>query len=210
MSRIRRAPIKTSSGVSLGPGQAFFGVLAYLYASSFDPLAHALAAAERGDGDPLVEAADGYMAPNQPTAFGSYLAISCLDTKKPTDRATIEATYRQVLKVAPRLGAFIALDFSCLAWPADHAPLPPTKGVGLPPIVVLGSTVDPATPYAEAAKLADALGSGVVLTRVGIGHTALGGGLNDCLKGAVERYLVDLVPPPVGTTCPDGPITFSK
>ena len=209
MAGVRQAPIKTSGRVPLGPAEAWNGILGFLY-GPFNPLAHALADAEHGDGDALLKEAGGDVAPDLPNSWGAGLAIGCLDRPWPANAAAVEASYQAELKAAPRVGASIVLDFGCLDWPVPYVPLPPTKGVGLPPIVVLGSTGDPATPYAETARLAAALGSGVVLTRVGIGHSALDGGLNDCLVQAVQHYLVDLVPPRAGTTCPDGPIVFTK
>ena len=70
---------------------------------------------------------------------------------------------------------------------------------GAPPIVVIGTTADPATPYAWAVSLAKELESGVLITRQGDGHT--GYGVNTCVRRAVDAYLLDLTAPKDGLTC---------
>ena len=71
--------------------------------------------------------------------------------------------------------------------------------MGAPPILVTGTTGDPATPYIWAQALAKELSKGVLLTRVGEGHT--GYLFSSCVRQHVGTYLVDLTPPPVGTSC---------
>lgn len=74
----------------------------------------------------------------------------------------------------------------------------PAKGAA--PIVVIGTTRDPATPYESAVELADQLESGVLLTREGDGHTAYSSG-NQCITKAVDAYLVKGTVPEDGTIC---------
>ena len=71
---------------------------------------------------------------------------------------------------------------------------------GAPPIVVVGTTNDPATPYAWAQSLAQQLESGHLLTYEGAGHTAYGRG-SSCIDNAVNDYVVKLTVPPAGTQC---------
>ena len=59
---------------------------------------------------------------------------------------------------------------------------------------MIGTTGDPATPYAWAVKLAADLASGVLLTRIGEGHTAYGG-KSACIDAAVDAYLISLIVP---------------
>jgi hypothetical protein len=70
---------------------------------------------------------------------------------------------------------------------------------GAPPIVVVGSTGDPVTPYAWARSLAHQLDRGVLLTRTGYGHTAYG--FSSCVRTDVDRYLLTRQPPAAATTC---------
>jgi hypothetical protein len=91
-------------------------------------------------------------------------------------------------------------EVSCSVWPipasgkggAIHAP-------GAPPIVVVGSTGDPITPYQWSQALASELQSGVLLTRVGDGHT--GYRSSSCIRNAVDSYLMSLTVPAAGTRC---------
>jgi hypothetical protein len=66
-------------------------------------------------------------------------------------------------------------------------------------VLVVGTTDDPATPFSAAQHVAAQLAQGVLLTRRGTGHVASFS--SGCVRSAVERYLVDLVPPAPGTVC---------
>jgi hypothetical protein len=74
-------------------------------------------------------------------------------------------------------------------------------GAGAPPIVAIGTTGDPATPYAWSVSMAARLKSAVLLTYFGEGHTIYGG--NHCVNDAVNEYLITLRPPPPATACGD-------
>ena len=65
--------------------------------------------------------------------------------------------------------------------------------------MVVGTTGDPATPYAWAKALADELESGVLVTREGEGHTAYLA--SSCVQRAVDEYLLGLTAPKAGLTC---------
>ena len=103
--------------------------------------------------------------------------------------------------VAPHFAQLIAYnDLPCAFWPvpAERTPKAAT-GTGAPPIVVIGSTLDPATPYPWAVALSKELASGVLVTRVGEGHT--GYRSSACVQAAVDAYLLDLKVPKDGLTC---------
>jgi hypothetical protein len=78
----------------------------------------------------------------------------------------------------------------------------PPLASGAPPIVVIGTTGDPATPYKWAKAMAKQIDSAVLLTREGEGHTAYGS--SQCINDAVNTYLLDLTVPAKGTSCPSG------
>ena len=91
-------------------------------------------------------------------------------------------------------------DLPCAFWPVPAERTPkPASAPGAPPIVVVGSTGDPATPYAWAVALSKQLESGVLVTRQGEGHT--GYEFSACVKAAVDTYLLDLTAPKAGLTC---------
>ena len=90
--------------------------------------------------------------------------------------------------------------FSCEDWQPVRHVLPPPSAAGSPPILVVGTTHDPATPYSGAQHLAAALTTGVLLTWEGQGHTAYL--KSECIDTAVDAFLVSQKVPAVGTTCP--------
>ena len=71
---------------------------------------------------------------------------------------------------------------------------------GAPPILLVGGTNDPATPYAWAEAVHTQLEGSVLLTRNGNGHGSYGTSL--CATLAEIRYLNDLTIPSDGTVCP--------
>jgi hypothetical protein len=75
----------------------------------------------------------------------------------------------------------------------------PVAAPGSPPILVVGTTNDPATPYAWAVNVAHELSHGVLLTRDGDDHVAYF--YSPCLRDYVQAYLVSGVTPAPGTTC---------
>ena len=199
---------RSTSGSALDAGQAAWGVVNWLYGSDFAGLAAALASAERGDGSSLQSSAAAYWAVGP---IGTYEATWCLDVSHPTTAAAIAAALPDVRRAAPRFGPLMALFdlYGCLAWPVPAQPIagsaPPA---GLPPILVVAGTHDPVTPPWDAAPLAKALGTGVVLTRDGIGHISGAASTNACLRDALTAYLVTLTVPPAGTVCTDPPVSF--
>ncbi|QHC21016.1 alpha/beta fold hydrolase [Streptomyces sp. GS7] len=128
-------------------------------------------------------------------------AVNCVDTPHPRD----PQAYWDVLDRAHResgvYGASNVLsELTCRNWPSG--PLTPhrVKADGLPPVLVVGTTGDAATPYDNARSLAAQLPGGMLLTYEGMGHTAYGRS-NRCVTDAVDGYLVDLKPVRPGATC---------
>jgi hypothetical protein len=74
----------------------------------------------------------------------------------------------------------------------------PITASGAPPILLVGGTNDPATPYAWAQSVNKQLAGSVLLTRVGSGHTS---GDNPCASAAEDAYLINLTLPAVGAVC---------
>jgi hypothetical protein len=89
----------------------------------------------------------------------------------------------------------------CAYWPVPSTPQVRLRGAGAPPILVVGTTRDPATPFRWAQALAHDLASGVLLGWNGDGHTAYMVS-SSCVNSAVDKYLISLVVPRNGTICP--------
>ncbi|CAM5573114.1 Alpha/beta hydrolase OS=Streptomyces cyaneofuscatus OX=66883 GN=G3I52_23225 PE=3 SV=1 [Streptomyces cyaneofuscatus] len=91
----------------------------------------------------------------------------------------------------------------CTGWPVAGAWVTPdVSAPGSAPILVIGNTGDPATPYAGAKAMVDKLGKGVgvELTYKGEGHGAYNS-KNTCVQGAVDGYLLNGTVPKSGTVC---------
>lgn len=202
---LRAHPLAVRSR-SLGPGEFSYGVGYAMYSRSLWPdLAVALTAAEGGDGAGLLALSDSYTS-RSPSghyddATDANYAVNCLDHVGPrTEQGWYDAA-AAVRAAAPRLGEAIVYNtLPCAYWPVPARPTFPVRAAGAPPILLVGTTHDPATPYAWAQSTAKQLASSVLLTHEGDGHTAYGPGVG-CVVQAADRYLVDLVPPAAGTRC---------
>jgi len=205
LARVRRAPLPASGGRQVGPAELYIATYGTLYARSFWPsLAGGLAAAERRDGGPLRAAYEAYMGTRDP-AFDADAsqAINCLDHPVPTDLGAYPVRAATAGQSAPVFGPLLAWSVvGCAVWPvpesAKRTPAP-THAAGSPPILVVGTTQDPATPYAWARSLAGELDHGVLLTRQGADHVAIF--YSGCARAIYESYLVSLRAPAAGTVC---------
>lgn len=199
-------PVPGQDGRELTQGLATFGIAAGLYDQRYWPrLRRALRMAIDDDGSGLVQLADS-LAGRQPD--GSYTnmteantAISCVDESLPDDVSAYAQFAGRAEEQSPHFGGYIAWSaLPCAFWPVSAADDVAIDGSGAPPILVIGTTQDPATPYAWAEGLAGQLDSGRLLTREGYGHTAFGQG-NSCIDRAVRRYLIETDAPEPGTVC---------
>ncbi|TDC43052.1 alpha/beta hydrolase [Actinomadura sp. KC345] len=188
---------------------AVTGIARSLYVKEYWPiLRQALTQAmENSDGTALLTLADE-MVEREPD--GSYsnqtdanMAINCVDKPAPPDLATYGKAAAEAEKAAPRFGPFVVWGgLPCVYWPAQTEQQPkPLAAKGADPILVIGTTRDPATPYKWSENLADQLSSGVLLTFDGDGHTAYLQG-DPCITKAADDYLITAEPPKDGTTCP--------
>jgi pimeloyl-ACP methyl ester carboxylesterase len=121
----------------------------------------------------------------------SNMAINCVDRESPTSVAGCDAAAKRAAAASPHFGVDILYSsLPCAYWhvpPVEHAH--PVSAAGAPPILVVGTTHDPATPYVDAQALAAQLGpAGRLVTLAGDGHTAYLRG-NDCIAGLLNSYL---------------------
>jgi len=199
-----RTPLQVG-GRALSQQQGVQGTLNSLYGRDDWPrLLKALAAARQGDGRELLVLADeGNFRDPHNGSYGqindAFPAVRCLDSQTTSVRAAERSAARQVRR-APILGPLSGPDLVCPLWPVAPAPKQPKiTADGAAPIVVLGTTGDPATPYENAEGMARQLDSGVLVTLEGEGHTAYG--QSDCVRSSVNAYLVDGAVPADGTRC---------
>ncbi|MFF4791464.1 alpha/beta hydrolase [Streptomyces sp. NPDC001276] len=133
-----------------------------------------------------------------------FMAVSCLSAPLGPrfTPAQAKAALPEFVRASPQFGALESTFLQvCAHWPVG--PTQPSHRItapGTPPILVVGTTRDPATPYAWPQALARQLSSGRLLTRNGDGHTAFFQG-STCVNTAIDRYLLNGQLPPVGTVC---------
>jgi hypothetical protein len=182
------------------------GVAAALYSKSYwTDLKTGLTGAFAGNGTVLVELANLLLERN-PNGTYTNLAdadtsISCLDRPWPRSLAAWQAAAAAASRAAPLFGAPIVwCSLPCAYWPVPSYPLPRIRAAGAPPILVVGTLRDPATPYRWAQALAGDLSSGVLLGWNGDGHTAYGEG-SACVDTIVNDYLIGLSVPRSGMVC---------
>ncbi|MBD0694519.1 alpha/beta hydrolase [Streptomyces sp. CBMA123] len=207
-------PLTTKDGRELGRDMAWTGVISLLYGdekTSWQYLRNSLGwAMVRGKGDYLMAFADDYNGRDQKGHYSpmdeANRAISCADAARPapTPEHAQQAVDR-LLAEAPLLSKGVTVaDYTepgCAHWPFQTQEKPhPIRAEGAAPILVVGTTGDPATPYSSAEKLAKGFARATLLTRVGEGHGAFGKG-NTCIDQAMDAYLTDGTLPAEGTRC---------
>ncbi|MFJ9178205.1 alpha/beta hydrolase [Streptomyces sp. NPDC102360] len=210
LKKLDANPLPAPGGRELNESLATTGIAVTLYSkNSWPALTRGLRDAERGDGTALLALADSY---NDRTASGRYgtashsqRAISCLDDKvRPTVRETKERLGK-FRELSPVFGPYMGWDTAgwCHDWPVPGQwDDPDVSARGAAPILIVGNTGDPATPYEGARRMADELGAGVgvELTWKGEGHGAYGSG-SACVDSAVDAYLLEGRIPRDGKVC---------
>ena len=189
-------------------GNAFYGIAAPLYNRDYWVLlSQALQQAYDGNGSVLLQLSDLYTSRG---ADGSYTnnmmealpTVNCLDDPYAIAAAQVPEAVAEFQEASPTFGDVFAWGLlGCAGFEDRASEQPPVvRAEGADPIVVVGTTRDPATPMVWSEHLADALASGVLVRREGDGHTGYNKG-NDCVDAAVEGYLVDGTVPEDGLTC---------
>lgn len=198
-ARVTAAPLPVAGTSPLSAGLLEIGVVYPLYSTtSWPQLAQALAAADRGDGTPMRALATAYFRGSN---SDTYNAVTCLDNAWPTEDDQVFAAARATELRAPHFsGNVLVSGLTCADWPAPQQPLTPLENYTGPPMLILGTTNDPATPYQNSAALAARLPGSALLTYRGDGHTVYTNGV-PCVDDAVNRYLVDGTLPPPNTVC---------
>ncbi|MFD3718382.1 alpha/beta hydrolase [Streptomyces sp. NPDC058674] len=192
----------------LGEALATTGVIAALYDEAAWPqLREALGAAMNGDGASLLALADSYYEREPDGTYANLMfanaAVNCLDQPPAfSGPEAVDAALPSFEKASPVFGAGLAwASLNCTYWSVKATGTArKLTAKGAPPIVVVGTTRDPATPYKWAQALAGQLESGTLLTYDGDGHTAYGRG-SDCVDTSINRYLLEGKAPEEGKKC---------
>lgn len=207
LASVDATPLRGGDGRMLGADALMTAIIAALYsAENWTYLTQALDETLQGDPTTAFFLADFYNGRDQ---SGTYLdnsteafrAYNCMDYPVEDDPAAEAATEAKIAQGAPTIAPYWSGPDPCEVWP-----YPPTgtrgeiRAEGAGPILVIGTTNDPATPYEWSESLAAQLEEGVLITRVGEGHTGYNKG-NSCVDGAVEAFLLDDTVPEDGLRC---------
>ncbi len=204
---IEAQPLPTQLDRELTVGNAFYGLVAPLYnRDNWGLLDQGLSQGLDGDGSTLLLLSDFYASREGDTytdnSSEAIYAINCLDDPYAIGPSQVPAQYDDFEQVSPTFGRVFAWGLTgCLGIQVHSTEKPlDIRGEGAAPILVTGTTRDPATPYEWAVALSDQLDSGVLITRDGDGHTAYNAG-NECVDEAIEAYLIDGTVPEDGLSC---------
>ncbi|MFF9346101.1 alpha/beta hydrolase [Streptomyces sp. NPDC014734] len=209
LTRLEKKPVTGLGDRQLTQTLATTGIAAALYSKETWPLLEeGVDEADGGNGALLLALADSLNGRSQDGRYDNSMAantaISCADSKQ---RFTVEQTKAKLPEfraASPVFGDYLGWGLmSCTGWPVAGAwETPDVSAPGAAPVLVIGNTGDPATPYAGARAMADALGKGVgvQMTYKGQGHGAYNSG-NACVQRAVGDYLMDGKVPAAGTVC---------
>jgi pimeloyl-ACP methyl ester carboxylesterase len=206
LAKARANPIPGGSGNRRATaGHVLLAVVSALYdEGDWEELEGALAEASAGNSSGLFTLADRYLQRDDKGEYTNLqdanTVINCTDTAEKVPDATIKATVKAWRAKYPIFGPTLALGLiACQQWAGARQPLPKVKAAGAPPLLVVGTVHDPATPYRSAQVLAKTLATGRLLTWNGEGHTAYP--KTTCVTTAVNTYLISLKLPKTGTTC---------
>ncbi|MFJ9748929.1 alpha/beta hydrolase [Streptomyces chartreusis] len=204
-------PIPTGDpdGRELGESLATTGVIAAMYdEGAWEALRDGLTSAMReNDGAGLLALSDSYYERDGDGSYTNLMfanaAVNCVDL--PPAFSTPDEVRRSLPafeKASPVFGEGLAwATLNCAYWPVAATGEPHRiEAKGAAPIVVVGTTRDPATPYRWAQALSRQLSSSRLLTYEGDGHTAYGRG-SDCIDDTINAYLLRGTPPVGGKRC---------
>ena len=188
----------------LGSSAMFTAIILPLYnADNWQYLRQLFTLVFQGDASYAFQLADNYYGRNPDGTYKdnqteAFISINCLDAHTDTSAEQMRAEAAELKKLAPVFGPQMSWGGTgCSNWPVpatrDRVPI---VAPGSADILVLGTTNDPATPYALAVKVADTLENGHLVTYDGEGHTAYNKS-NDCVNSVVDAFLID-------GTVPDG------
>jgi len=207
LATLDRSPLRALDGRLLGSGTMFTAIILPLYNSdTWGYLDDLFASVLAGDPSFAFVLADVYNDRDENGDYASnsseaFWAINCLDYVNAQTNDELRASTERLTEVSPLFGPYMGYDVSCDGWP-----YPPTRergpihASGAAPIVVIGTTGDPATPYQWAVTVAEQLASGVLVTFEGEGHTAYNKS-NSCIQDAVDEFFVNGTVPVDGLRC---------
>ncbi len=206
LDRARQDPAVGYDGRQATAGWVLNLVISTLYTQDYWPwMAQALDDLDRGDPTLLFQIGDYFVGRDPNGTYDNSMEmltnVNCVDDEESPTVEQVRQLQEEWRQEYPLFGAALAMSIvGCAVWPNLHDPYPVGEAEGAPPIVVIGTLGDPATPYEQAPALANLLGTGVLITYEGEGHTIYPD--SPCVNEAVNQYLLELEPPVDGLRCP--------
>jgi pimeloyl-ACP methyl ester carboxylesterase len=204
LARSRTTPAPAGAGRNAGPGELYDALLEGLYSESdWITLGAALGADANGNGAPVVAMSNRYSTDGSTNGADAAEAIDCIDHPASKDLGSYGPLATVFGTSAPVFGPLLAWGgVGCAVWPVAASRTPSrVTAPGSPPILVIGTTHDPATPYAWAVDVAHQLSQGDLLTVEGSDHVSYF--YSACVRADAQTYFVTLATPPVGASCSD-------
>ncbi len=207
IERLRRAPISAPSapGGRLSYGDFLTALFLKLRSPEQWPqLAKDVRAAERGDGSALEIVARTLRSPSGYEQLEAPIAIACADSpaqNPPTAWPQVTDRLTAISFIYGPLSSWW-LWAPCASWPVASADryTGPWNARTKTPILLISTTYDPNTPFANGRHLQRLLGNAVLLTHDGYGHTSTADP-SACVERAERRYLIGLIVPKRGSVC---------
>ena len=200
--------VQVGDGRQLSYDDATTGAIQALYSQTYwTNLNQGLNEMKQGSGRTLMLLADTYDGRNADGSYSNeqdaFNAIRCVDDPPVTDPNLLLESQQRYKQAAPFLDdgrPGVAEKDTCAYWPVPPTDKPHLPDVsGLAPVLVRGTSNDPATPYQSGVNLANALHGGL-LTFEGTQHTAFLQN-NACVDNWGSTYLIKGTLPPTGTRC---------
>ncbi len=197
LASVEASPIRNSDGRELGANTLVTAIIFPLYdRSSWTYLSRMFTAVMKGSAAFAFQLADAYNSRNADGTYSdnsteAFTAINCLDYTYNADPTVMRQQAAELAKAAPVIGPYLSYgDVACANWPFKSTlKRGPIAAAGSAPILVVGTTNDPATPYVWAQNLAHELENGHLVTYTGEGHTAYNKS-NACVNNAVDNFFV--------------------
>jgi pimeloyl-ACP methyl ester carboxylesterase len=141
------------------------------------------------------------VAPLSPDAFqATFTGIVCNDTLSPRGQAYGDRRSAELGAKYPIVGWSLNQN-ACLYWDRPSVHMPTPTGAGLPPVLMVQSKHDPATPYEGALAAHKAFAGSRLLTVNNEGDHGQYINGNECVDTLVEKFLTTGEAPAADTAC---------
>jgi pimeloyl-ACP methyl ester carboxylesterase len=212
LRKLDASPLRNSDGRELNGAAMVTAIVYPLYSTSdWQYLVDLFNDVDQGSARVAFILADAYYDRNEngtyaDNLFQAFDSINCLDESTDDNLADMRADAAKLIAAAPVFGYYFGyVGTSCYDWPYKPVGLAKTtSAAGSAPILVVGTTGDPATPYEEAVHVAKLLQNGHLITYHGDGHTAYNkdtSPADECVNTAVDNFFVHGTVPKTDPQC---------